>query len=278
MIETCKELFHHIAEWRSQIFALAKIDMGKQVHGTALGWIWIFVKPALYLFCFYFALNFGIRTARGDMSDIEYFVWLACGIIPWFFMQSSLSGGAKIFSTYKFLVCRLKFPIDVIPIFRELSLFFVHLLLLVIVFILYFITGHSLDIYFVQLPFVMVFMFVFFIAWSFMMGPLCAMSKDLANLIEAIMTPIFWLSGVIFDVNAIANPVIHWLLCFNPVTFFVGCYRNIFIGGSTVGIADKTWLWSDPQFFICGLVVFVVTVIAGLFVFSRLKKDIADVL
>lgn len=277
MLELLKSMGHDLAKWRKQIVQLAAITVRKQTQNTFLGWLWLLIKPGMYIFCFWFAIFVGIRGASGDMNSIQYLIWLAAGIMPWFFLQETINSGSRVFSKYKYLVNKLKFPVALIPVFYELSAMFIHFLLLAVLFIMYFLAGGTIDIYFVQIPLLVVIMYLFSIGWSLMTSSLSALSKDFGNIIKTLGTPIFWLSGVIFDVSHIDIPVVHWALMFNPVTFIVQSYRTVFSNGSVVG-SGSGWLWNNPVFFGCGIGVIMLTIIVGLFIFSRLHKDIPDVL
>ena len=46
-------------EWRKQIGRLAIFELVKKSRGAVLGWAWFFIKPAMYIFCFWFALESG---------------------------------------------------------------------------------------------------------------------------------------------------------------------------------------------------------------------------
>ena len=278
MFKTLKGIFKDLKEWRSQVFHLALIAMQTSARGTALGWLWIFLKPGMYIFCFWFTLYLGIKGAHvTGMTGGEYLVWLSAGIIPWFFMQSSLNTGSNVFTKYSYLVTKLKFPIALIPIFYELSLLLIHIMLLACLMIGYLVAGGSFDLYFLQLPLIIVMMYIFFAAWSLLTSPLTAISKDLANAIKTMMTPIFWLSGVLFDTTHMHSHLVRIIFYLNPITFFTTCYRRVFVY-STSTEQFKGWIWENPEFFFCGLGVLVLTVLAALFVFSRLRKEVPDVL
>jgi len=115
-------------------------------------------------------------------------------------------------------------------------------------------------------------MFLFFTMWSLFASLLSAMSKDFANVVNSFVTAIFWLSGVLWDVNnmAIKHPTLTALLKFNPVTFFATGFRNAFI--------YHTWFWDDlwslEAFGISLVVMFAFTI----YTYYRLRRDIADVL
>ena len=57
--------------WRRQVWNLAKIDLVKTYRGAALGKIWLFVKPAVYILVFWVALasrSSAPRPKRGVAS------------------------------------------------------------------------------------------------------------------------------------------------------------------------------------------------------------------
>ena len=59
---------------------------------------------------------------------------------------------------------------------------------------------------------------------------------------------------------------------FDPVSFFAVSYRKVFAG------VDPGWIWDDPLFFGIGISVVVATCVLGVLVFSKLRRDLPDVL
>ena len=264
-----------LTKWRSQVLHLAKNTMRKSTRGAALGWVWIFVKPAMYIFCFWFALDLGLRAARiSDVSNLTYIFWLSAGIIPWFFFQQILGSGANIFKKYAYLVSKLKFPVPLIPIFHFLGQMFIHLLLIGVVAIVYVVAGGVYDIHVLQFPLLIVLLYILAVGWSLMVSSLSAFSTDFLNFVKAMTTPLFWLSGILWDISKIHIGIVNKILLFNPVTFIVTGYRQIFVPDE----AFKGWLWDDPVFFACGVGTILVTFVVGVFVYSRLREDIPDVI
>ena len=126
------------------------------------------------------------------------------------------------------------------------------------------------DVYLLQVPILLLLMFLFWDVVSILFSQLSAMSKDVKNLMGAMSTPFFWLSGVLFDVKGIHIGWIQVLLNFNPITFFVTSFRGAFY--------DKTWFWNDTAGCIGFAVVFVVTLLAALFVYKKFNEEVCDVL
>ena len=269
MIKTLKIIVNEHISFRKQIFMLAKSDLIKTYRGAALGWSWAIVKPTMTLFVFWFAFSVGLRSGK-PVEGYPFFLWLAAGFLPWFYMQEMITGGAGCIRKYKHLATKMKFPISVIPTFFSLSHLFVHFALCVITLLLFMCFGFMPSIYMLQIPFYMLLMFAFTIAWSLFTGMLSAISIDFKNLVGSLSTAIFWLSGVLYDVNKIPSTVMRIILKLNPVTFVATGYRKCFI--------YHEWFYEKPKELLAFLVIFTVFTMLALWAFKRLHKEIADVL
>ena len=128
----------------------------------------------------------------------------------------------------------------------------------------------GIDLYLIQLPIAVILMVIFFDMFALMTSLLSAISKDFKNLIKTLSTPLFWLSGIIFDVFALGINWITTILMFNPVTFFASMYR--------AAVYDKIWIWEKPEAVFGFLVVFVITLVCTLVVYSRTREEVPDVL
>lgn len=257
-------------EWRKQIGRLALFDLVKKSRGAVLGWAWFFIKPAMYIFCFWFALEIGLRAGNNDAGAPPYILWLCAGLIPWFFMQDMLGPGLDVLHRYSYLVNKIKFPLSGISTIFSGATLIVELMLMVALFVIYFACGMPLDVYLLQVPILLVLMFLFWNTVSILFSQLSAMSKDVKNLMSAMSTPFFWLSGVLFDVKDIHIGWVQTMLDFNPITFFVTAFRGAFY--------DKTWFWNDPSACVGFVVVFAITLLAALFVYKKFNEEVCDVL
>lgn len=257
-------------EWRSQIWHLAVFELKKQSRGAVLGWAWFLVQPIIYVFCFWFALEIGLRASGSLEGDGPYLLWLACGIIPWFFMRSMLGGGVDVLHKFSYLVKKVKFPISAITSVYTLSALLTELIVFIVLFAVYFASGRGFEIYLLQVPVLVIFMVAFWWFFSLLMSPLCAMSRDAKNFMNALSTPLFWLSGVLFSVSGIHNEIIQGALLFNPITFLVDGFRD--------AMYMRAWVWDDPAGCLAFLAVFVFTAFVALVVYKKTNEEVADVL
>ena len=256
-------------QYRQQIFKLAKADLVKTYRGAALGWAWAIIKPAVTIFVYWFAFQIGLRAGR-DVNGFPFFLWLISGVIPWFYMSDMITGGTEAVRKYSYLVTKMKFPVSTIPTFVSISKFMVHIVLLIIVILIFVGMGYFPDLYILQLPFYMILNFIFFTIFSLFSSILASMSKDFSNLVKSLVTAIFWLSGIIYNINTINTPWLKKLLMINPVTFLVEGYRNCFI--------NQTWFWEQPKRLMYFGIILLILIIFAIWTYKRLRKEIPDVL
>ncbi len=268
-MKTLKEILSDHITYRKQIFKLAKANLVKTYRGSALGWSWALVKPVVTIFVFWFAFTYGLRSGS-DVNGYPFFLWLVSGFIPWFYMSEMITSGAGCIRANKHMVTKMKFPVAVIPTFVSLSKITVHLLLVVIMIFVFMLFGYMPDMYYLQIPLYMLMMFAFFTVWGLFAGMLSAISRDFLNLVKSLTQAIFWMSGIIYNVESIEIPWIRTVLSYNPVTIVATGYRHVFI--------DKVWFFEDPDSMQCYAVVLIVMIILAVWAYKKLYRDIPDVI
>lgn len=268
-MNTIKEIIKEHIQYKDQILMLSKSDLIKTYRGAALGWSWAVIKPSIILFVFWFAFSVGLRSGS-PVEGYPFFLWLTAGFLPWFFMSDMITGGAGCIKKYRALVTKMKFPISIIPTYYSLSHLYTHIALLGVTMVIFMVFGHMPDIYLLQIPLYMLMMFAFFVVWSLLAGMMSAISKDFQNLVAAMSTAIFWMSGIIYDVDSIPSRWVRILLKFNPVTVVATGYRRAFI--------YKKWFWQDKVSLVCFAITFTIFLIFAVRAYVRLRKEIPDVL
>lgn len=266
LIEIIKENITH----RRQMWELAKTHQKKQYRGSDLGGLWAFSKPTMYIVVFYFAITIGFKSSKDIPGLIcPYFVWLSIGMIAFFYMRDMILNGANCFRKYNALVGKAKYPIGTLPTTVSVSYFLVHLGMMAIGVAICFVFGTWPSIYWLQVPFYMLLMFIMSVFWSIATGILASIIKDFYNFLQVVNQAIFWLSAILFDVNSI-NPVIQKVFYFNPITYIVEGYRDAF--------CRHIWFWEEPVKLGCFLIVLAVFALIAILMYKKLMKRIPDVI
>lgn len=268
-MDTIKLILKEHWVYKNQILKLAKSDIIKTYKGAALGWIWAIAKPAVTIAVFYFAFSVGLRHSQ-DVEGYPYFLWLIAGMIPWFYMRDTLTAGAGSIRKYKYLVTKIKYPVSTIPTYVSLSQFVVNIGLCCIMLVIFCVYGKMPDLYWLQIPFYMFLMLLFFTSWSLFSGMLSAISSDFLNLVKAVTTALFWISGIMYDVNEIEIDVVKHILLFNPITIIANGFRDSLI--------YKEWFWNNTTELRNFFIIYILMTILAVWSYRKLRKDIPDVL
>lgn len=258
----------HQGFWK-QIFRLSIIELEKSYKGTLFGLMWVVVKPAVTLLMFWFIFEFGIRN-NAPVEGISKFNFMAVGFVAWFYMQDTILGGVRCLRKNTAFVTKIKFPISTLMTIMSISRLYVHFMLLILLIILLYISGIHFSIYNIQILYYLPLMFIFFLALSWTTAMYGGYSRDFENTVSAFIQGLFWISGILWNTYTIENPIIRFIMLFNPVNYFVNGYRRVFL--------YEEWFWNvgiENYIFFAELIVII---ILGIYNYKKLRKGIADVI
>lgn len=271
-------IFKEHKNFGKQIGLLAVNDLKKTYKGAAIGPLWAVIKPAFTLFVYWFAFSVGLRNGGKPevFGNHEYtkFIFLLVGFVPWFYINDSITLGAKSIRMNKQFVTKVSFPVSTIMTFTAVARLLVHFFLFGLMYIILCFNGSSEiltpSLYNLQFFLYCPLMFVFFVALTWSTAPMAAFSKDFENMIVSIMSGVFWLSGIIYNSYTIENDLLRRIMYFNPINFFVNGYRKCFLSGE--------WFFSNTTELYIFLAEFVAVFVLGLWNYNRLRKTLPDVL
>ncbi len=268
-INALKEILKDNFEYRRTIPKLAGSDLKKTYSGSLLGWSWAVIRPAILIFVFWFAYSVGLRQGN-DKDGFPVFLWLIAGMIPWYFMRDMLTGGANCMRRFKYLVTKIKFPVSTIPTIVTTSNMVPHIGLVLLMMFLYWILGFPPTIYYLQIPFYVLIMYLFWAAWAMFAGMLSAVSTDFLNLVRSLTQALFWMSGILYDVSRIGSRTVKTILMFNPITIIVNGYRDSFM--------YQKWFWERPEAMRNFFIIYFIMCLLAIWGYKKLRKEIPDVL
>lgn len=258
-----------------QIRMLSVNELIKKYKGAALGPIWALIKPTFTLFILWFAFDVGLRRNGGvHFINGKYptFIFLLTGYVPWFYISECIIGGSRSIRQNKQFVTKLSFPVSNIMTFTSLSGLYVQLLLCVIMYVVLWLSGYGPSLYNLQFFYYAFMMYVFFLVLSWTTAPLSAFSKDFENLINSIITGLFWLSGTLWNTYDIEPLWVKRLMFFNPINYFVNGYRKCFL---THTLAFDSNYTTETVVFFAELLFLI---LLGGHTYKKFRKILPDVL
>jgi ABC-type polysaccharide/polyol phosphate export permease len=248
--------------WQNRIvlFQLAVYDFRHEYLGTWFGFLWAFVHPLLSASILWFVFSHGFRASRtaGD----HFFLWLLSGLFAWQFASLSIRGGALSIVQNSFLIRKLAFHVEFLPIVKIISASFLHAAFIVGLLILSWKDrGPDVANFWIAYYWLCALVLSLGIAW--LASAATVFVRDFAGVVEIglqiafLGTPIFW------DLSILPESI-QWIAALNPLYYIVTGYRHALLGlGPPSG---------HLEFWIPALLVFFV----GQFVFKKLRPIFAD--
>ncbi|QFJ56114.1 ABC transporter permease [Pseudobutyrivibrio xylanivorans] len=258
------------------IAKLAKNDFKQKFAGSTLGVIWAFVQPVItvlvYWIVFDKALNQGTQGTKAGI-DAPFVLWLSAGIVPWFYFSEVLSAGTVVLHEYNYLVKKVVFPINVLPIVKAVSSLFVHGFFVLFTLVVYLLYGYGISPYILQVVYYSVAMMALVIGLIYLTSALCVFFKDMAQLINIFLQVGIWATPIMWNFDTMMEKIPTWLqilLQLNPMYYITSGYRDSFI--------SQTAFWNRPYLTIYFWALTIVLFILGTHVFRKLQSQFADVL
>ena len=260
------------------ILKLAKNDFKTRFAGSYFGTIWAFVQPVVTILVYWFVFEKALGAA-GEVTrtgvNAPFVIWLMAGLVPWFFFQEAMSTGTRALLDYEYLVKKVVFRIEVLPIVKLLSSLFVHLFFLAIAVIICTIYGLYPDWYTLQLFYYGFCMIVFSLAIVYITSSIVVFFRDVAQIVNIVLqigiwaTPIMW-NIASEDMQQRIPSAIMTILKLNPMYYIVNGYRDALI--------YKEVFWDSPGLTIYFWVMSLMLLLLGTTIFRRLRIHFADVL
>lgn len=210
------------------LLSLAKNDFKAKYAGSALGAVWAFISPVITILIYWFV--FQVAFQNGPVNDMPYVIWLISGVVPWFFISEAWGGATGAFIDYSYLVKKVVFKIEMLPIVRVLSAFFVHLFFVVLTFIVSSCYGYFPTFLHLQIFYYMICAFALSLALGRLTATLTVFARDINNVVGVMVQFGFWLTPIFWNINAIPQ-FLHIIFKLNPVYYITEGYHDTFVYG-----------------------------------------------
>lgn len=263
-----------LMENRKLIFSLAKNDFKTKFAGSYLGIFWAFVQPivtvVLYWFVFEKGLKAGGINTRAGIT-VPFVLWLIAGLVPWFFFQDCLNGGANALIEYNYLVKKVVFKISILPVIKIISSVFVHVFFIAFMLVMYLIMGFGIHLPYIQIIYYSLCVFALSLGLSYLTSAIAVFFRDLTQVINIVLQVGTWLTPIMWNFDGMNLPsALRIVFQLNPMFYVVEGYRSALI--------EHDWFWQMPVMscYFWGFVV--VCFVIGTVVFRRLQVHFADVL
>jgi len=248
-------------------WVLTVANLRDRYLGTLAGFLWAFVNPIVMIAVFWVVFAQGFRMPT--TGERPFLLILVCALVPWMSFSEAVNGAAGSIVSKAYLVRKIAFPLDLLPITHVLSALVVHGVLIVFAMLIAFWYGRWPTVALLELP-----MYTFALCYAalglgFALAALGVAFRDLLQGLGVFMNLLFWATPIVWSADMMPGPF-QWFVTFNPLSFVIEGYRHAILGAPYPAPTSTQAL----VFWVSTTIIF----IFGVLVFRRLKPSFADIL
>ncbi len=256
-----------LIENKKLILQLGKNDFRNRFASTSLGSIWGFLQPFIFMLTYVIVFQYILKT--GAAGDDPFVVWYIPAIAMWLTLNDTILKTSTSIRQYAYLVKKVVFPIDIIPMITIVSCTVVGLFLILIAVVVGICFGYMPNI--LTLVYFIIAAYAFIIALTRLTSAICTVVPDFSELLSIVMQLMFWFTPIIWNLNMLGDGILLNIAKCMPFTYLVTGIREAFISGNI--IVEGYGVYTAVFWFIT-----IFLFVWGNRVFKRTKKDFADVL
>jgi len=264
MFEPARQIFR----FRGLLATLTSRDVKARYRGSLLGFVWSLINPLLLLGVYAFVFGFVFRPRFEGVEP--YALYLICGLFPWLWASTSLLEGSMSFLTNAGLLRKAVFPVELLPTVSVASNL-VHLVLALPILAGALVVGHLMGNpvggwAVLLMPLVMALQLPMLVGSALGLAALNVHFKDVRDLVANLLTLLFFMTPILYPLDAIPHPALWWVVRLNPFTPFTLAYQQTLF----FGVVPDAELWLQM------VLVAALSWAAGSWLFGRLRETLVE--
>lgn len=256
-----------LIEDMAQLFALSLSDFKSRFSGSYLGIFWGIIQPLSTVLLFWFVFQVGFKSA--PIENVPFILWLVAGMIPWNFFYDAWMGGTNSFTNYSYLVKKVVFDIDILPLVRVLASFLLNIIFNIIIIIIYLLYDYNPGFHVIDMAYYSICLFGYALSLSYISATLNVFIKDISQFLGIVLQFMMWMTPMMWSYTMIPEKY-SWFYKLNPLHYIINGYRESLI--------DGIWFFEKPKGMLFFWLFTCMLFISGKYLMNKLKPHFADVL
>lgn len=248
------------------IFQLAKNDLKSRYSNSLLGITWAFAMPLITILVFWYVFQLGFKNL--PIGNAPYILWFSVAYVPWIYFVDITTMGCNSLVEYSFLVKKIKFNIQYIPVIKVLSALFVHIFFIGFLIIMFLVYGYHFSLYNIQIIYYTFAASILGLGITWLISALNVFFKDMNSLYNVIIQIGFWVTPILWNEDTMVDETVKSVLSVNPMHYIVNGYRD--------SLLFDRWFWEKPAETLVFWITTVIIWIIGRLVFRKLSPFFAD--
>lgn len=224
-----REMTRVLLKYRRILRSITSVELAKRYSGSSFGKVWIFLHPALLLSIYLFVYMVIFQMRFPGYSQLDYVLYVFCGLIPFIGISESLSAGCHAIKQNMHLVRNLLLPIELLPV-RSVAVSMVNQLVSMAILLVLATIGGRLSLHLAWLPAVVGLQLLFLIGLVWILSALSVALPDVGYFVNLSLLLLMFVSPIGFKPDMVP-PVLQFVVWLNPVFYIIEMYRACMIYG-----------------------------------------------
>lgn len=260
---------------RQLLIDMSRRDLKNRYASSYLGFFWTILVPLLSSIVYIVVFSMLMRGKMGEAySSVNFITYYFTGFTPWLLFNETFTRNLSIIRDNSNLITKISFPNQILPFITLLSSLFTHLIMLIICVVIIKSFGLQMSDRFFLLFVYLFFLLIITMGLSLMFSAIAVFITDLIQIFPILLSLLFFLTPVLYSPDIVQQFAPHrvikiFILTINPFHYITEGYRIcLFNVPLPINYFGLTILTFYSIFF----------VIAGAYIFKKLKSSFADVL
>ena len=258
-----KELWRY----RDLVFMFVKRDFVTVYKQTILGPLWFIIQPLFTTVVF--TIIFG-RVAKISTDSLPPFLFYMAGNVMWGYFAATLTATSNTFNANVAIFGKVYFPRLTVPLSKiivNFLQFFIQLAVFFGFYLYFFFQGVAVKptVWVLALPVLMAQMALLSFGLGILLSSMTIKYKDLRFAMAFVVQLWMYATPVVYPLSQIPERLLPWYVL-NPMVAVVESFRYMFFGASAVQWSQIGISW----------MVTLLTLVAGVVLFSRIEKTFMD--
>ena len=255
-------IYLQLRQYITLVDTLARLELKAETRRFALGYVWWFLEPMLYVAVFYLVFDQLLGTRQPD-----FLVFLTVGKLTFIWFSKSVNQASISLVNSKGIIAQVNLPKHLFPfsvvqegLYRQAAVFFFLLLFLLL-------SGYSPRFEWLWLMPLVLLQYLLITGCALLAALLVCLRRDFQTLIQLGTVFLLFMSGVFWDVRALNDTaLVEWLSHLNPLLVLLSAYRDVLILGNTPSVTALLLVFSES----------LLVLIATLWLYNRLDYWLAQ--
>lgn len=252
--------------WRHALilYQTSLVEIRGLYAGSQLGLFWLLLGPALLLslYAFIYAVVFNVRPS--DMTQVEYIIYIFCGLIPFLGFSAALVSGVTSLSANKSILSNTVFPAELIA-FRAVIVSAVTMCMGLLLVCMADVLRGEATMTLLLLPVVIVLQTMFLVGLVWILSLLNLVFRDVQQFVNYITIMLLIASPIAYTPSMIPETM-KLVIYLNPLSYYVVAFQDLILLNTLPPI----------NIMVIGAVLAITSFSLGFWVFQKAKQGLFD--